>query len=126
MSSTKLNFEMTPELKEVLEREARTLLHPWMKSDTQLVDKKAIYNTEMQLPEPDDKRGILAWLGVNESVSDKVLKDYEELIAANDPNGLLHQSETPEATLVHSLCEVFLAGLSHDDWYDSGPIDFGM
>ena len=125
MSSIKLDFEMTPKLKEILERDSGSLLHPSMKSDTHLVDMTVVYDV-IQLPEPDDKSGILAWLGVNESVSDKFLKEYEELIAANDRDSLLHQSETPEATLVYSLCQVFLVGLSRDVWHDTEAEDFGV
>ncbi|RDL33144.1 uncharacterized protein BP5553_08583 [Venustampulla echinocandica] len=129
MSSAKLDFEMTPELEVILQRELRepgTWLHPSMKSDTQMDGFKVVYNAEMTLPEPDDKNGLLAWLGVNEGASEKVLKYYERLVAKN-PDGRLYQykSDTPESILVNHLCAIFLLGRGQEWDFDEAE-DFGI
>jgi hypothetical protein len=110
MSSIKLDFELTPELKEILEREAGTLLHPSMKSDTEFDDNDDfVYHPDMKIPEPDDKTGILAWLGVNDEASKRVLKDYDE-ISTNDSKSLF-QEEPLELNLLQNLCDIFLKGI---------------
>jgi len=125
MFSTTLDFEMTPNLQEILERDAGSVLHPSMKSDTQIDDWMVVYDPDMVLPEPDDKKGILAWLGLNETVSEEVLKDYEERTAGNDPDGRLRQAKTPESTLVLNLCKLFIRDMVLK-WDSNDQIDFGM
>jgi hypothetical protein len=100
-------------------------MHPSMKSDTQIDDWMVVYDPDMVLPEPDDKKGILAWLGLNETVSKEVLKDYEERTAGNDPDGRLLQVKTPESTLVQNLCELFFRDMVLK-WDSNNQIDFGM
>jgi len=55
----KLNFEMTPQLEEILQREAGKLLHPSMKSNTMIKDFIVVYHLEMELPEGNNKKEIL-------------------------------------------------------------------
>ncbi|RDL33706.1 uncharacterized protein BP5553_08074 [Venustampulla echinocandica] len=86
-----------------------------MGSTTQMVDSLAIYDASMQLPEPNDKEGILAWLGFNEIVSEKVLKEYEDCIKDNDPEGILRPSVIPEETLPRNLKRVFTQFDEEDD-----------
>jgi len=75
MFPTKLDFEMTLELKEILEREASMLIRLSMKSNTKLNNLLMVHYPGMKLPDYDGKRGGLAWLGVNEDVSKKLLKN---------------------------------------------------
>ena len=106
----------------------RSFLHPSQKSDTEWDDSMVVYNPEMKLPKPDDKKAILAWLEINENVSELVLKDYEERLAGNvpEPYGpVLRQSETPEATLVNHLVTVFVLSIGQEWDFDEAE-DFSM
>lgn len=96
MPPTKLNFEMTPERKETPQRElrepSRVPLHPFLKSNVPQIDGWDVtYNPEIKLPELGDKKAILAWLGVKESVSDMVIHEYKQhaLGLAPEPFGLV-------------------------------------
>jgi len=62
MATAKLNFDMTPQLQEILQREAGSLIHPSMKSDRKLDNMLLIYNLGMTIPEPNNKKVILLWL----------------------------------------------------------------
>ena len=120
MSVTKLDFEMTPELQEIIDREPGMMLHPTMKSDTKLEDWMVIYDSSMELPEINDKEGILKWLGINEAVSKSTLEQYEKGIA-NNPKRL--GEEGPD--LVQNLCDEFLHGIA-SEWHGDDAEGFGM
>jgi len=90
MSSPKLDFEMPPELRSTLERDADTPPHPSIRFNTRFHDLIATYNLVVILPEPGDKREVLAWISINEIVSNKILDDYEGSIVGNASGGLLY------------------------------------
>jgi hypothetical protein len=132
MSPTKLNFEMAPKIQEILQREIedieRLSFHPSLSSDTKMDDWKVLYDPSMKLPDLDDKKAILAWLGINEDVSETVLQDYQEHLAGNVPQPygtVLKPSISPESTLVDHLAKVFLLGIAKEWGYDEAE-DFGM
>jgi len=52
MTSPPLDFEMTPELKEIAERDAGRILHPSMPSSTQIDHLIPVYNPSMNSPHP--------------------------------------------------------------------------
>ena len=122
MSTARLDFDMTPQLQDLLEREAGTLIHPSMKSDTKLDDMLPVYCPEMAIPEPNDKKITLSWLGFNEMVSEKVLRDYEECLAS-DPSCLYQ--DAIDSDLAHNFVRVFLIGLG-DEWEADSADDFGI
>jgi hypothetical protein len=111
MSSIKLNFELTPTLQEILERDTSTSLHPSIKSTTEFSDNDnlAVYHPDIKLPKHDNKMGILAWLGVKDEASATVLQNYDE-ISANNPKSLF-QREPHKINLLYNLCDIFLRGI---------------
>jgi len=121
MSVTKLDFEMTPELQEILDREPGMVLHPTMKSDTKVVEWEAIYDSSMKFPEINDKEGILKWLGINEAASKATLEKYQEEIA-NDPK---RQDNEEGRALVNNLCSAFLRTIG-GEWDGDESEGFGM
>lgn len=125
MALDKLDFAMTPYLDEIFQREASQQLHPAMRSDTQMDNFMVVYHPKLNLPDPSDNEGILAWLGVNEVMCQMVLKEYEDRITRGDHFVLLYKGETPETTLVLNLCDLFIGTISDDAWHRDEAHDFG-
>ncbi|EPE26207.1 hypothetical protein GLAREA_02119 [Glarea lozoyensis ATCC 20868] len=125
MSPTKLVFELTPQLQSILQREIEATgprrLHPWLSSDTKIVNGREIYDSSMDLPDLDDQKAILAWLGLNEEATERALQDYRDHLAGNVPlefGPVLVQLDTPEETLVYNLSEMFISGIAKEWGFD--------
>jgi hypothetical protein len=123
MYPSKINFEMTPEREAIMQLEIDVpdhhWLHPNFRADTTKRDENdcVIYDSSMKLPEVDDQKGILAWLGINEEASEIVLQDYKEYLAGNVPllyGTFLRPSSTLERTLINHLAEMFVSGIARE------------
>jgi hypothetical protein len=133
MSSSKLNFEMTPKIQAIMQRDIdlpdRYFIHPSLSLDTELdEDGRTPYDSSIILPAHDDQKAILAWIGINEEISETVMQDYREYLAGNVPlpyGPVLHEMESPQATLLYNLVNVFTLGIARE-WQSFEATTFGM
>ncbi|KAI0169701.1 hypothetical protein GGR52DRAFT_551132 [Hypoxylon sp. FL1284] len=121
-STAILTFTMTPELERV--RARGRLLHPTFPDDVQMApDMYGIavpaHAENMNLPDLDDKRGILKYLGLNDSMIDWVLEKYhaefstdpEELAVKND----ITYGETTSESFRYPLLDRLDSIVTHRD-----------
>jgi hypothetical protein len=131
-SSSKLNFEITPQIQALMQRDInlpdRYFLLSSQSPNTEIdEDGRIIYDSSITLPGLDDQKAILAWIGINEEISETVMQDYREHLAGNVPlpyGSVLHPAGSPEETMLYHLVRVFNLGIARG-WSSDEANTFG-